>query len=153
MTHHLAQLNIARLLRPLDAPETRGFVAALEPVNALADAAPGFVWRLQTEDGDATSLRLFDDDLVIVNLSVWESVEALRAFVHSGGHLEVMRRRRRWFERLDEAHLVLWWVPAGGEPTADQAVERLEVLRQKGPTRDAFTLRSVFTPEGNLIET
>lgn len=149
---HLAQLNIGRLLHPLDAAETKGFVDELEPVNALADAAPGFVWRLQTDEGDATAIQLFDDDLMIVNLSVWESVEALRAFLQSGRHLEVMRRRRSWFVRLGEAHLVLWWIPAGRAPTPAEALARLEVLRRNGPTVEAFTLRRVFSPDGVPIE-
>src|ERR671930_768101 len=104
---HLAQLNIALPREPLDAPLLAEFVARLEPVNAQADASPGFVWRLQTEDGDATGIRAFGDDRLIVNMSVWESLEALRAFVDSGGHVAVMRRRREWFERI-ESHLVLW---------------------------------------------
>src|SRR3954451_152203 len=114
---HLAQLNIALPVEPLDAPALAEFVAALEPVNAAADAAPGFVWRLQTEDGDATGVRAFGDDRLIVNLSVWESLEALRAFVYGDvTHLAVLRRRREWFDRL-ESFLVLWWVPAGHRPT------------------------------------
>ena len=110
---HLAQLNIGRLLAPLDSEQLSGFVAALEPINALADGAPGFVWRLQTEAGDATALRVFDDDMLIVNMSVWESREALSEFVFRSDHRDVMTGRRQWFERMDEDHLVLWWVAAG----------------------------------------
>ena len=110
---HIAQVNVARALEPLDSPLLAGFVAALAPVNALADAAPGFVWRLQTEDGDATAVRIGDDPRVIVNLSVWASLEALWAFVYGGPHVGVMQRRRGWFERPVETHLALWWVPAG----------------------------------------
>lgn len=145
-TYHLAQCNVARLRAPLDSPLLAGFVAALEPVNQLADRAPGFVWRLQTEDGDATSIRAFPDDMLIVNLSVWESVETLGAFVYGGEHRAVMRRRREWFERLDDAYLVLWWVPAGTLPTVDDARQRLDALRRAGPTADAFTFKSPFTP-------
>ena len=117
MAHHLAQLNIGRLAHPLDAAESQGFVDELEPVNALADTAPGFVWRLQDEEGDATSIHLFDDDRVIVNLSVWESIEAWRDFVFSGRHRDVMRQRRTWFERMEEAYVVMWWVPVGHTPS------------------------------------
>lgn len=146
--HHLAQLNIARLLQPLDHPDLQGFVDGLEPINALADAADGFVWRLQTDEGDATSIRAFDDDMLIVNLSVWESLEALRAFVYSGDHMDIMRQRRLWFERMGEAYLVLWWVPAGHRPTVAEATHRLDLLRHLGPTPEAFTWRTTFEPPG-----
>ena len=138
---HLAQVNIALPREPLDAPLLAGFVAALAPVNAVADASPGFVWRLQTEDGDATAIRAFGDDRLIVNMSVWESVEALRAFVYGEAHVAVLRRRREWFERLGEPETALWWVPAGTTPTVADAEERLGQLRAHGPTERAFTLR------------
>jgi heme-degrading monooxygenase HmoA len=142
--HHLAQVNIATLRAPLDGPELAGFVAQLEPINALADRSPGFVWRLQTEDGDATAIRPFDDDRVMVNLSVWESFETLRAFVYSTRHLEVMRHRRAWFSRMADPYLALWWVPAGTIPTVAEAKRRLELLARSGPTPAAFTFRDPF---------
>jgi hypothetical protein len=142
----LAQLNIAALLEPLDAPGLADFVAALEPVNALADAAPGFVWRLQTADGDATAVRGFGDDRIIVNLSVWESLHALADFVYGGDHLDVMRRRRQWFEPMDRAYTVLWWVPAGHFPTVEEAQQRLELLQTEGAGPQAFTFRTAFPP-------
>lgn len=138
---HLAQLNVARLPAPLDTPQLAQFVAALDPINALADAAPGFVWRLQTEAGDATAIRMLDDDVLIVNMSVWESREALSAFVYGTDHVAVMRRRREWFARMAEAYLALWWVPAGMVPTVPDAQERLTHIRQHGPGRRAFTFR------------
>ncbi len=144
--HHLAQVNIALPREPLDAPLLADFVAALDPVNAAADGAPGFCWRLQTEDGDATGIRAFGDDRLIVNLSVWESVEALRAFVSGAQHLAVLRRRRTWFERMAESHLALWWVPAGHEPRVREAEQRLALLRRDGPSPAAFTLRRRFPP-------
>ncbi|ADP81843.1 DUF3291 domain-containing protein [Pseudofrankia inefficax] len=149
----LAQVNIARLLEPLDSPRLAGFVAELEPLNALADAAPGFRWRLQDEDGDATAIRAFDWDAgtsagVIVNLTVWASVEALAAFAFSGHHRAVMRRRREWFEPMREAYLALWWVPAGHRPTTAEAEERVQHLRAHGPTPRAFTLRDQFPQPG-----
>ncbi len=131
--HHLAQCNVGRLLAPLDTPQLAGFVAGLEPVNALADGFPGFVWRLQDADGDATSIRAFDDDMLIVNMSVWESVEALSEFTYRSGHRDVMRYRRQWFAPMDEAHLVLWWVPAGYIPDVDEAKDRLQSLRRLAP--------------------
>jgi heme-degrading monooxygenase HmoA len=127
----------------MDGPVMAGFKAALEPINALADEAPGFVWRLQTEDGDATAIRPYEDDRMMVNMSVWESIEALRAFVYTSGHTSVMRNRRRWFEKL-EPYLVLWWVPAGHQPTIEEAKERLEHLKRRGPTPHAFTFRASF---------
>ena len=147
MAVHLAQVNIALPVAPLDTARLAGFVAALEPVNALADRAPGFVWRLQTEDGDATAIRAFDDERLIVNLSVWESLEALGAFVFGGEHVAVMRERRRWFVPLREAVTALWWVPAGHRPSVAEARDRLERLRRDGPGPDAFTFaRPVAAP-------
>jgi heme-degrading monooxygenase HmoA len=142
--HHLAQVNLATLRAPLDGPELAGFVAQLEPINALADRSPGFVWRLQTEDGDATAIRVFDDQRIIVNLSVWESLESLRDFVYASRHLEVMRHRRAWFHRMADAYLALWWVQAGTVPTAAEARRRLELLARQGPGPDVFTFRVPF---------
>ena len=145
-SYHVAQCNIGRVRAPLDSPQLAGFVAALEPVNRLADDAPGFVWRLQTEAGDATAIRAFEDDMLLLNMSVWESIEALAEFTYRTPHRDVMRRRRDWFERLADAYLVLWWVPAGTLPTVLEARARLEALRRDGPTLEAFTFRSPFPP-------
>lgn len=142
--HHLAQANVARLLAPLDSTHLADFVAALEPINELADRSPGFVWRLQTDEGDATSIRAFDDDMLIVNMSVWESAEALVDFTYRSDHRSVMRRRREWFETMAEAHLVLWWVPAGHSPDVEEAKQRLDLLRRNGPSPDAFTFRVLY---------
>ncbi|MFF5423527.1 MULTISPECIES: DUF3291 domain-containing protein [unclassified Streptomyces] len=142
---HLAQLNVATVLHPLDDPRMAPFVELLDPVNAAADAAPGFVWRL-VEDGaaDATGLRPAGED-VIVNLTVWESQEALWDFTYRSGHLDLVRRRREWFHRHVQAHLVLWWVPAGHRPTVEEALERLAHLRAHGPSPRAFTFASART--------
>lgn len=150
---HLAQVNIALPREPLDAPLLADFVAELDPVNERADAAEGFVWRLQTEDGDATTIRGFDDDRVVVNMSVWESLEALRAFVYGDpAHLAVMRRRREWFERID-VFMVLWWVPSGHRPSVAEAERRLSLLRTSGPSPDAFTFRRHFpAPDAAMAE-
>jgi hypothetical protein len=147
--HHLAQVNIARLLAPLTSDQLAGFVAALDPVNALADAAPGFVWRLQTDEGDATAIRPYEDDMMMVNMSVWESVETLKAFVYRSDHRDVMVNRRQWFEHLDEAYQVLWWVPAGHRPDVEEAKDRLARLTADGPTPAAFTFRTPFPPPGD----
>ena len=143
-THHLAQVNVGTLRAPLDGSELAGFVAQLEPINALADQSPGFVWRLQTEDGDATSIRPFEDERIMVNLSVWESLETLRAFVYASRHLEVMRHRRQWFHRMADPYLALWWLPAGTIPTVAEARKRLELLARNGPGPGAFTFRAPF---------
>jgi hypothetical protein len=146
-SHHLAQVNVARLAAPLESEQLRPFVERLASVNALADAAPGFVWRLQTEEGDATAVRVFDDPEMIVNLSVWESLDALRAFVYRmPAHVEVLRRRREFFSRAAEDTVALWWIPAGTIPTVRQAEERLTLLRAIGPSPDAFTFRRSFPP-------
>jgi Domain of unknown function (DUF3291) len=144
--HHLAQVNIALPREPLTSELLADFVAALDPINALADASPGFVWRLQTDEGDATAERGFGDERLIINLSVWESLEALADFVFRSAHTDVMRRRRTWFEQLREAYAVLWWVPAGHRPTISEAEERLARLRALGPTAEAFTLRETYGP-------
>ena len=143
----LAQLNVGRLLAPVSSPQIAEFVAELAPVNAIADQAPGFVWRLQTEAGDATSIRPTQDDLFLINMSVWSSIDALRAFTYDTAHVELLRRRREWFERLATAHTVLWWVERGHRPTIDEALDRLERLRRDGPTPHAFTFRTPFEPE------
>ena len=141
---HLAQLNIARLIEPLDSPRLADFVALLPVVNALADAAPGFVWRLQEEDGgDATSIRPFGPD-IIVNLTVWESVQALRDFAYRSGHIEPLRRRREWFHAMETPYAVLWWLPVGHLPSTDEASKRLALLTDLGPGPDAFTLRETY---------
>ena len=146
MPFYLAQVNIALPREPLDAPQLGDFVAALEPVNAAADAALGFVWRLQTDGGDATAINAFGDERLIVNMSVWESLEALRAFVYADRkQLAVLRRRREWFARLGDIHTVLWWVPAGQLPTVHDAEERLALLRTIGPSPAAFSFREHFT--------
>lgn len=146
MDHVLAQLNIARMRWPLDDSRMAGFVELLDPINELADRAPGFVWRLQTDEGDATAVRAFDDDLMLVNLSVWRDLESLRAFTYRSDHKLPLRGRRQWFEPMDEPHLVLWWLPAGHIPTLDDAKARLELLQAHGPTPEAFTMRHSFDP-------
>ncbi len=145
----LAQLNVGRMLAPIESPEIAGFVAQLEPINRLADASPGFIWRLQSDTGNATDIRPTEDDLFLINMSVWSSIEALRAFTYSTAHVEVLRQRREWFERLATAHLVLWWVPVGHRPTVEEALDRLERLRRDGPTPAAFTFRTPFEPDAS----
>jgi hypothetical protein len=149
---HLAQVNIARMRAPLDNPQMAAFVTALDPVNAIADASPGFVWRLQDEAGDATAIRPFDDPAMMINMSVWESVEALAAFVYrQGDHRAIMRRRVEFFTR-PEVSMALWWVAIGHRPTPAEALARLETLRRLGPSLEAFTFARPYpAPDGEEI--
>jgi hypothetical protein len=141
---HLAQVNIARMKAPLESPVMAGFVARLAEINALADRSPGFVWRLQTEEGDATYLRPYDDDRILFNLWVWEGVEPLREYVYRSAHVELIRARREWFTAFESAHLALWWVAAGHRPSVDDAKERLAHLVEHGPTPFSSTFREAF---------
>jgi len=144
----LAEINIARLRAPIDAPEISAFVEALDPINALAEQQPGFVWRFQTEDGNATAERPFDDDFIIVNMSVWTSIDALADYVYRSDHTTFLRRRREWFSAMLEVHVVLWWVAAGHRPSVAEGVARLAHLEANGPTPHAFTFRQPFPPDG-----
>ena len=148
--YHLAQLNIATARGAPGSPVMAEFMAALDRINALAESSPGYVWRLQTDDGNATAFRAFDDERTLLNLTVWETVGSFADFVYHSGHVEVMRRRAEWFKRMSEAYLVLWWVLAGHHPTVAEAEERLRHLRAQGPTCHAFTIRCSFPPPGHV---
>jgi len=149
MDHELAQMNVALPLAALDSPVMAEFMANLDRVNALAEASPGFVWRLQDDAGNATSLRPMGPD-ALVNMSVWRDVEALSDFVHKSGHVEYLKRRKEWFQRVAEAYVVLWWVPAGHRPTVEEGIERLMRLRAEGPTPQAFTFRQLHPAPSGL---
>jgi len=144
---HLAQLNIAEPRAPLESAVMVDFVANLDRINALAEASPGFVWRLVDDDGaNATGLRPFGEQ-TLVNLSVWTDLASLRAFVFESAHAPILKRRREWFEPLGVASMVLWWVPVGHRPSTAEAKERLERLRRHGPSAHAFTFREPFEPQ------
>src|SRR5262245_12225766 len=147
----LAQVNIARMRGALEDPVMRGFVERLDDINALADGSPGFVWRLQTDAGNATYLRPYDDERIIVNMSVWESVEHLRDYVYRSGHAAVLKQRQEWFEKLSSPVVALWWVPAGHRPSIDEAKKRLAHLETHGPTPFAFSFRVTFPPDEELV--
>jgi uncharacterized protein DUF3291 len=144
--YELAQLNTGFIRGPIDSPIMAEFVANLERINALADASPGFLWRLKTEAGDATAIRPFADPNQLLNMSVWRDVDALRRFVYRSAHAEILARRREWFERFEAPIMVLWWVPRGHRPSVEEAVARLELLRAQGASREAFTFRETFPP-------
>lgn len=144
--YNVAQYNVARLLAPLDSPLLADFVRDLDRINGLGDASPGFVWRLKTDDGTSTSVRIRDDERLIVNYTVWSSIDALHDFTFRSAHVEVYRRRREWFEVLDVPFAVLWWIPAGHEPDVPEAEVRLAHLVEHGPTAHAFTFKQRFPP-------
>lgn len=145
--YHLAQLNIALMSAPLDSPVLADFVANLDRINALAERSPGFVWRLQTETGDATALRDFGDDY-LVNMSTWNDVNSLFNYVFKSAHIEIMQRRKEWFEKMRDMHAVLWWVPEGHRPTTLEAKRRLQYLQENGPTATAFTFKKPYPAPG-----
>lgn len=145
--YHIAQVNIGHIKAPLDSPIMAGFVGRLDELNALADKSPGFVWRLQTGEGNATYFRPYDDDRILINMSVWKSVEALRQYVYDTAHAALLRHRHEWFERFSGTYMALWWVPAGHLPGIDEAKKRLAHLQQHGPTEFAFTFKTVFQPD------
>ncbi len=145
---HLAQFNIARLTTPLNHPQNAGFVAQLARLNALADASPGFVWRLVGEDDNSTNVRVYSDERILINMSVWESIEALFEYTYRSDHVGPFRDRRQWFEPLPPPYLVMWWIPAGVIPTALEGRHKLEHLARHGPSPQAFTFKQRFPPPG-----
>ncbi|HXZ03538.1 MAG TPA: DUF3291 domain-containing protein [Ktedonobacteraceae bacterium] len=146
MAYHLAQVNIARMLAPLTDPLMAGFVAELDAINALADNSPGFVWRLQTTEGNATDIRPYEDDLILVNLSLWESLADLSTFVYRSRHRQVLQKRQKWFQRFNGPYVALWWAPSGHLPIVDEAKERLSYLRANGETPFAFSFKKPYPP-------
>jgi hypothetical protein len=150
--HQLAQINIARILAPLDSPQMADFMNALDEINTLAEAAPGFVWRLKGDNNNATDYRPFDDDWLLVNMSVWSDVDSLKAYTYRSAHVDYLRRKKEWFEALGKPYLALWWVVAGHVPTIEEAKARLASLEQNGETQFAFTFKHIFSPpEGESL--
>ena len=148
---HIAQINIGRVRGPLDSDVMQPFVARLEEINALADNAPGFVWRLKSDQGPSSYLQPFDDERLLVNMSVWSSVEALKTYVYKTAHAEVLRQRRDWFEHFDGVYMALWWVPAGHVPGIDEAKKRLAHLEAHGPSQFAFTFKTIQPPDESFL--
>jgi hypothetical protein len=148
---HLAQVNIARMKAALEDPIMAGFVARLDEINALADRSPGFVWRLQTPEGNATYLRPYDDDRILFNLSVWKSIDELKRYVYYTAHVEAFRNRQAWFEQFSGAYLALWWIPEGHLPGIDEAKKRLAHLATHGPSQFAFTFKKPLPPDEAFI--
>jgi len=149
MNYHLAQINIGRIIAPIDDPRIAEFVAQLEPINAIADRAPGFVWRLQSASGNATDIAYNDDPFIMVNMSVWESLEALREYAYKSDHMKVFRERAKWFVKMDKPHYCLWWVPAGHIPSVVEGRERLEHYQENGATPYSFWFSQEFPEPAN----
>jgi hypothetical protein len=145
--YHIAQVNIGRVKAPLDDPTMAGFVTRLDEINALADGSPGFVWRLQTSEGNATYLRPYEDDRILLNMSVWQTVESLKHYVYRTAHAALLQQRQAWFEKFAGAFMALWWVPEGHIPGIDEAKKRIAYLDAHGPTQFAFTFKTVFEPD------
>jgi Domain of unknown function (DUF3291) len=150
MIYHLAQVNIARMQAPLSDPLMAGFVEQLDAINALADNSPGFLWRLQTLEGNATALRPYEDELILVNLSLWTSLSDLLDFVYKSRHRQVLQQRRQWFQRFEGPYVALWWVPSGHIPSVEEAKERLAYLRAHGESPYAFSFKKPF-PEPEAV--
>ena len=144
--YHVAQFNIGKVLAPVEEPLMADFMDQLDEINALADGSPGFIWRLQTEEGNATAIHAFDDPMLLLNMSVWNNVESLYEFAYRTDHLRVLRDKARWFEKHETVYQVLWWVPAGHIPTLDEAKDKLGALEANGPSPNAFTFAKRFPP-------
>lgn len=152
--YHIAQINIGRAKGPVEDPMMAGFMTRLDDLNALADRSPGFVWRLQTLEGNATYFRPYEhDDRILLNMSVWETIDDLRHYVYKTAHAEMLRHREEWFERFAGIYLALWWVPVGHIPGIDEAKKRLAHLDQYGPTQFAFTFKTMVQPDEQFQQT
>ena len=152
--YHIAQINIGRAKAPVEDPVMAGFMTRLDDLNALADRSPGFVWRLQTSEGNATYFRPYEhDDRILLNMSVWETIDDLRHYVYKTAHAEMLRHREEWFERFAGIYLALWWVPVGHIPGIDEAKKRLAHLDQYGPTQFAFTFKTMVQPDEQFQQT
>jgi hypothetical protein len=147
MEFHLAQVNIGKILAPIDSPVMAEFVANLDRINALAENSEGFVWRLKDDSNNATSIKVYNDDFIIVNMSIWKNTEALFQYVYQSAHVEIFKRRKEWFGKMHEMHMALWYVPAGHKPSVNEAVEKLNFLRKNGETPFAFTFKKRFTAQ------
>ena len=147
MNFHLAQVNIARMLGPIDSPIMAEFVANLDPINTLAEKSDGYIWRLKDDSNNATSIKVYDDDFIIVNMSVWQSIDHLFSYVYHSDHVQFFRKRKEWFEKMPQQYMALWYIPVGYYPTVEDAINRLNYLREHGETPYAFTFKKRFSME------
>ena len=149
--YHIAQLNIGRIVAPLNDPIMADFANNLNQINQLGANTPGFVWQLLSDEGDSTAFRILNDDSLFVNFTVWETIDALFDFAYKSQHVEFFRRRREWFTKMEDLPvLTLWWIPANHTPTLEEAQEKLLYHREHGPTPLAFTFKERFTPDEML---
>lgn len=144
--YQIAQLNIGKLLHPLDHPGVAEFIDNLDKINRLAESSPGFIWRLRDATGNATHIQAFHDPLMIINMSVWESPEALKNFVYQSEHKSFLVNRHLWFEKLPSPYMVMWWVPKGEIPSLEDALDRLNHLIKHGESEYAFTFKNIYSP-------
>jgi len=151
MPQQIAQVNIARMLAPIDSPVLADFIANLDSINALAESSEGFIWRLKGDGNDATELRIYDDAFLIVNMSVWKDIDSLFHFTYKTMHADIFRRRKEWFSKMAEMHMALWYVPEGHEPIVKEAEEKLNHIRLHGPTVHAFTFKKRFMEDGTEV--
>lgn len=143
--YHLAQVNIAFAKAEMDTKIMEGFVSRLDEINKVADNAEGFIWRLQSDDGDSTTFRMFKEPLLLVNMSVWKDIKSLKDFVYKTIHVEMIKDRQAWFRKYVDTHQVLWWIPEGYIPTLEDAKEKLDKLQKSGPSVDAFHFGKPFS--------
>jgi hypothetical protein len=146
----LAQLNIARIAHPLESKEMQDFTLALSAINLLAEHSPGFVWLLKDENNTATSFRIYDDPSIIVNMSVWESLDSLKHYVFNSGHHHYLKRRKEWFIPLEQTGTVLWWIPDNHTPSLEEARNKLDYLRKNGSTQEAFGFAQAFAAPATI---
>lgn len=147
----LAQANIARTLAPMDDPIMQDFANALDEINQLAEKTEGFIWRMQDESGNSTNIKIFEDDMLLINMSVWKDADSLFEYTYKSDHVKFFRRKREWFDKLDSMHMVLWWVEHDKIPTPQEARERLDYLNEHGVTPYAFTFKQRFTVDEMLV--
>ncbi|SFW64162.1 protein of unknown function [Sinomicrobium oceani] len=142
----LAQVNISRIKGPIDSPVMSDFVANLDRINRLAEGSPGFIWRLKDDGNNATSIKIYDDDFIIVNMSVWSDIESLFGYVYRSNHAEILKQKKEWFHKMQEMHMALWYVEDGLLPSVTDARERLDHIRKHGETPYAFTFKNKYSP-------
>ena len=150
MEYHLAQVNIAKMLADLNAPVMSDFVQRLNEINLLADSSAGFVWRFLSDEGDATYLRPYEDKNILFNMSVWESLESLKAYVYNSSHLELLKSKKNWFSKLSEPHMALWWVPKGHIPSVSEGLRKINIIKERGACEEAFTFAEPYGPNTQL---
>ncbi len=149
MEYYLAQINIAKLLEPIDSPLLEDFVKDLDRINEIAEKSKGFIWRLKDDTGNATNINPFDESSFIVNISVWKTIDDLKDFVYNSGHMEVFRKRAKWFEKMKTPHMALWWIKAGDIPTAKDGQNKLLQLENLGETQESFSFKLLFEQPKN----